>query len=828
MAKTRFIQNSFTSGVLSPLLKGRTDIQQYYNALEAGENVVLIPQGGLKRRPGTQHIDEALPIMQRNTTAPTMPNGGTAANINDEDDSTTTATTNPIGAADPYVVAEYDLGTEKFIEYIDLRGVSLSTGSSINFRVSYSPNGSTWLDALNPAYIIQMGTDSQDFRLRVRRSARYWRFEKISAEDLGAAVVNIAEFNLWEKTTTNSSVQLKEFAVSTDNHYLLSFTDKNCYIYEAQQHAFVAAVKVPYASTDIGQIRDVQSEGVIILFHEDYEPVRITNLGTNADWFVDNPPIINVPEYDFDDSSSPTPVSEVQVMTFSGFVAGDQFQIDVEGVLSKNITFAGDATADERSATEENIRKNLQDMPNFGTTGISVSRTGANQYTITIADESADDFELFSAFATSGTASKTITFTKSATGTARKEPVWSATRGWPKTACYYNGRLIIGGTKSKPQSIFASKAGEPFNFELDESDDNDAIFATISSRKLSDITDVFPGRDLQIFTAGSEYAVLTSPLTPQTFNVVPQTSHGTKYLAAKEIDGATIMIDRNGKTLREFLYSFNEDAYTANDISVLSPELIKNPVEYTILGGTQSEDANWVFIVNEDGTATVLNTLRSQDINGFTSWTTDGSIKSVAVVDTELYMVVERDVNGTLFNHVERWSFDYPVDDGGYKTGGGGTFTSISSLDWLEGEEIAVVGDGSYLGDFTVSGGSITLTDPVSEAYYGRKFTPTVKPMPVATNVGSGSNVMRLKKIVRMNIRVKDTAGLYIDGNPTAVRSFGDSSDSPLDAPPEQRTGIIDDVYPIGGWGRDNMPVITQPDPMPFTILAIEYEVESS
>ncbi|MDX1739087.1 MAG: hypothetical protein R3261_12670, partial [Alphaproteobacteria bacterium] len=35
-----------------------------------------------------------------------------------------------------------------------------------------------------------------------------------------------------------------------------------------------------------------------------------------------------------------------------------------------------------------------------------------------------------------------------------------------------------------------------------------------------------------------------------------------------------------------------------------------------IIGGTASEDANWVFIVNDDGTATVLNTLRSQDING--------------------------------------------------------------------------------------------------------------------------------------------------------------------------------------------------------------------
>jgi hypothetical protein len=44
---------------------------------------------------------------------------------------------------------------------------------------------------------------------------------------------------------------------------------------------------------------------------------------------------------------SPTPVNEIQVMTLThgsghNWELGDQFQIDVESVLSKNITFAGD------------------------------------------------------------------------------------------------------------------------------------------------------------------------------------------------------------------------------------------------------------------------------------------------------------------------------------------------------------------------------------------------------------------------------------------------------------------------------------------------------
>ena len=45
------------------------------------------------------------------------------------------------------------------------------------------------------------------------------------------------------------------------------------------------------------------------------------------------------------------------------------------------------------------------------------------------------------------------------------------------------------------------------------------------------------------------------------------------------------------------------------------------PKDLAVLSGTSSEDANWVFIINNDGTGAVLNTLRSQDINGFTKWT---------------------------------------------------------------------------------------------------------------------------------------------------------------------------------------------------------------
>ena len=126
MAKTRFIQNSFTSGVLSPLINGRIDIEQFYNGLQLGDDVVLIPQGGVKRRPGTKYIEKMLPVLARNETVPTVPNGGTAANVNDGNESTVSVTTANISTTNPYVVAQFDLTNSTLFTFCFLLITSIS------------------------------------------------------------------------------------------------------------------------------------------------------------------------------------------------------------------------------------------------------------------------------------------------------------------------------------------------------------------------------------------------------------------------------------------------------------------------------------------------------------------------------------------------------------------------------------------------------------------------------------------------------------------------------------------------------------------------------
>ena len=118
MGTSKFLQSSFVSGELSPLLNGRVDLEQYYQGMQTAENVLIVPQGGLKRRAGSEHVAVALKELVHYTNAsyaPTMPRGGTAVNINDLDSSTTTTTTTNIGtigtatAGTDYVIAQYNL-----------------------------------------------------------------------------------------------------------------------------------------------------------------------------------------------------------------------------------------------------------------------------------------------------------------------------------------------------------------------------------------------------------------------------------------------------------------------------------------------------------------------------------------------------------------------------------------------------------------------------------------------------------------------------------------------------------------------------------------------
>jgi len=867
MPKSQFLQSSFASGELSPLILGRTDLDQYYRGGQTAENVVIVPQGGIKRRPGTKYVSTPIQNLSRRQNVPTMPTGGPAANINDGNPLTYGISGASLNANS--VLAEYNFGTPVSFEFIDLRAISIVPGQlgqedTNTVRLEVSSNGTTWLQ-FGPANKLNISTEFESSgRFTYESGGQSWQYFRLIIENalVFGQTAKIGEFNVKFQNGLVSPIKTFDFSIGSDEHYLGVLTSGNIRFYRAPHSgssdtAYVGDVIAPYDPDDVADVRDVQTENVMITFSKNHAPDRIIFNGVIPDGnqnrfpaFTSGPvPFSNVPQYDYNDSDSPTPVSAVQTILFANsFVSGDRYQVDVQGVLSKNISFGGDA-----ESTAFNLQKNLQEMPIFGDTGVTVTGSSLyGPYTITVSNESAQPLKLFSGFQTSGSSGNhSITFSRTVVGSSRKEDVWSNARGFPLMGAFNEGRLWIGGTKSKRQSLFASKAGDLFNFFSEEGADDDGIFVTINSRNLTEIVDVNPDRGLQIFCSGAEFIVKGN--TPSTVIIEAETQLGSFNLESKALDGATLFINGNGNTLRQYLYNFNEDAYTSNDISVLSSHLIDKPLDMAALDGTSSEDASWVFIINQDGTASVLNTVRSQDINGFTKWKPRNvsqdeytTLESCSVVGKELYVVsvYKKRIPGSqvfaTVKCIEKWDFEAVFD--GQKEVDPASPIEYSQMSLglqFANTEVGVIAGETILPNRTADANGIiyftpeeeSLTYPSGSSYKaGHNFTASFKSMPVNTNPGtrSGQNAMREKKITNMNLRVLETSGVYIDGMPVPVRELGPASNSPLNTPLSPKTGIIEDNRGGNGWSTEVVPLITVPGPTPFHLQSIEYEVESS
>jgi hypothetical protein len=279
-------------------------------------------------------------------------------------------------------------------------------------------------------------------------------------------------------------------------------------------------------------------------------------------------------------------------------------------------------------------------------------------------------------------------------------------------------------------------------------------------------------------------------------------------------------MDRTGKSLREFLFTYTEDAYTAGTTSIVASNLLNSPVDMDVLRGTTTDDSNYVYIVNADGTMAVFNTLRNQEVSGWTKWTTAGTVESVCTVVDEVYLLVKRTINSATKYYLESLNVNTFMDANKYQTIT--PSATITGLAHLNDEECRVVADDAVMPNATPSSGSITLSRTATTIEVGLDYDIEIKTMPINQDFQDGPTLVRKKRIVKVVADVYESLGLFVNGERLPDRQFGTGI---LGTTPTVYTGIHE-VYLLG-WDRLSQVTITQEDPLPMTILGLAVEFEA-
>ncbi len=587
--------------------------------------------------------------------------------------------------------------------------------------------------------------------------------------------------------TISGQARLASFAFNVEQTYLLVFTNNNIEVFK--DGVSQANIATTYTTAQLFELQWTQSADTMILVHEDHQPAKLVRGADHATWTLSNISFDEYPTYDYDE--------DYDAITFT------------VGTGSEDATKAGESV----TVTAGSAIFASGDVGGWfeGGKGTNYGKGRITAYTSTtvVTIEVIEGWENATGNSVAGS------------DASLEEPVWSAAKGWPKSVTFHEGRMWFGGSKSRPQTLWGSVTNDFYNFDYGTGLDDQGIDVTLDTDQVNAITAVFSGRHLQVFTTGGEFFLPDSPITPAKSAVKRQTLFGSGNVPPKSIDGATFYLDRTGKALREFLFTYTEDAYTSGTVSLLASHLLTSPVDMDALRGTSDDDANYMYIVNSDGTVAVFNTLRAQEVGGWTKWTTNGTVESVATVVEEVYFLVKRNINGSDVRHLEKLDSNTYTDANKLQTLSPASAT-VTGLAHLNGEECRVRADSSVMDNATPASGSITLSRTATTVEVGLDYDTTIKTMPMNMDFQDGPTLTRKKRVVRVIADLYESLGVYVNGAYLADRSFGTGI---LDGTPAPFTGIKEKY--LLGWDDLAQVTITQQDPVPMTVLGLAVEVEA-
>lgn len=150
----------------------------------------------------------------------------------------------------------------------------------------------------------------------------------------------------------------------------------------------------------------------------------------------------------------------------------------------------------------------------------------------------------------------------------------------------------------------------------------------------------------------------------------------------------------------------------------------------------------------------------------------------------------------------------------------------IAGLDHLEGQTLQVLADGASHPDVVVSGGAVALHRWAVVAQIGLGFEAALRTMRIEAGAQLGTAQGKVKRIHKLVVRLLDTLGGLCGPNAENLDEIMyRSSADPMDNPPPLVTGDSDLIDFPGDYEMEGRILVTQPQPLPMTIVALMPEL---
>ena len=149
--------------------------------------------------------------------------------------------------------------------------------------------------------------------------------------------------------------------------------------------------------------------------------------------------------------------------------------------------------------------------------------------------------------------------------------------------------------------------------------------------------------------------------------------------------------------------------------------------------------------------------------------------------------------------------------------------TVLRGLWHLEGEAVAVLGDGNVFEGLTVANGQVTLPSPVTRAVVGLAYTCRAKSLPLVARDAIIEG--RRKRVLGLAVRLRDTRGLKMGDADDAMYAMKERALEDWGEPTELQQDIHH-VLIESAWDEQGQVTFEQTYPLPATILGYVVDVE--